>query len=372
MSSVWGSNLKLSIFGEAHGPMIGGTLHNFPAGVVVNLDRIKLGLKLRQGSNNFTAARKDEDRPTIISGVTNGITNGAPITVIFTNKDVDVVDYKKEIPRPSHADYVSNVRYNNHADTFGGGHGSGRSTLPIVFFGMLCADYLEKMGVKVVSHIKCIGEIYDDKFTNDFSDELIDRLNSAPIATINTEQRKKMVSLLMSLGAVGNSIGGAVETAVVGLEAGYGSPTFDGLESKIASFLFAIPAVKSVSFGYGARFAHALGSDVADSFVLGEGGKIETDNNYNGGINGGISNGMPILVSCSFKPTPSIKQPFKTLNFETNKIVNLEVKGEHVTCLAPRGAIISTSAIAICIMDSVLEGKGYFELNSVTEDTENK
>ena len=371
MSSVWGSNLKLSLFGEAHGQMVGGTLHNFPAGVVVNLDRIKLGLKLRQGSNNFTAARKDEDRPTIISGVTNGITNGAPITVVFYNKDVDVVDYKKEVPRPSHADYVSNIRYNNHADTFGGGHGSGRSTLPIVFFGMLCADYLEKMGVKVVSHIKCIGEIYDDKFGTDFPDELIDRLNSAPLATISSEARKKMVSLLMSIGAVGNSIGGAVETAVVGLPAGYGSPMFDGLESKIASFLFAVPAVKSVSFGYGARFAHALGSDVADSFVLND-GKIETDNNFNGGLNGGISNGMPIIVSCSFKPTPSIKQPFKTLNFETNKIVNLEVKGEHVTCLAPRGAIIATSAVAICVMDSVMEGKGYFELNSVAEDTENK
>ncbi len=369
MSSTWGSNLKLSIFGEAHGQMVGGTLHNFPAGVVVNLDRIKLGLKLRQGSNNFTAARKDEDRPTIISGVTNGITNGAPITVLFYNKDVDVVDYKKEVPRPSHADYVSNVRYHNHADTFGGGHGSGRSTLPIVFFGMLCADYLEKMKVQVVSHIKCIGEIYDDKFSNDFSDDLIERLNSSPLATICPDARKKMVSLLMGIGATGNSIGGAVETAVVGLEAGYGSPMFDGLESKIASFLFAIPAVKSVSFGYGARFAHALGSDVADSFVLKD-GKIETDNNFNGGLNGGISNGMPILISCSFKPTPSIKQPFKTLNFETNKVVNLEVKGEHVTCLAPRGAIIATSAVAICVLDSVLEGKGYFELNKVAEATE--
>ena len=369
MSSVWGNNLKLSIFGEAHGTMVGGTLHNFPAGVTVNLDRIKLGLKLRQGSNNFTAARKDEDRPTIISGVTNGVTNGAPITVIFNNKDVDVVDYKKEVPRPSHADYVASVRYNAHADTSGGGHFSGRSTLPIVFFGMLCADFLEMCNIKVVSHIKCIGEIYDDKFGTEFSDELIERLNSSPLATISTEARKKMVSLLMSIGATGNSIGGAVETAVVGLPAGYGSPIFDSLESRIASLLFAIPAVKGVNFGYGARFAHALGSEVADSFVLNN-GRIETDNNFNGGVNGGISNGMPILISCSFKPTPSIKQPFKTLNFETNKIVNLEVKGEHVTCLAPRGAIIVTGAVAIAILDSYLEGRGYFELNTVAEDTE--
>ena len=227
------------------------------------------------------------------------------------------------------------------------------------------------MNVKVVSHIKCIGEIYDEKFGNEFPQELIDRLNSAPLATISTEARKQMVSLLMTIGATGNSVGGAVETAVVGLPAGYGSPMFDGLECKIGSFLFSIPAVKSVSFGYGARFAHALGSDVADSFVLKD-GKIETDNNFNGGLNGGISNGMPIIVSCSFKPTPSIKQPFKTLNFETNKVVNLEVKGEHVTCLAPRGAIIVSSAVAICVLDSVLEGKGYFELNSVAEDTENE
>ncbi len=363
MSSVWGNNLKLSVFGEAHGQMIGGTLHNFPAGVTVNLDRIKLGLKLRQGSNNFTAARKEEDRPMIISGVTGGVTNGSPITVIFANKDCDVVDFKKEIPRPSHADYVAEVRYNGFADMNGGGHFSGRLTLPLVFFGMLCADYLEQKGVTVASHIKCIGEIYDEKFGSDYSAELMDRLNSSPLATISSEVRKKMVSLLMSIAAVGDSIGGAVETAVVGLEAGYGSPLFDNLESRIASILFAVPAVKSVSFGYGAKFAHARGSEVADAFVANVDGAAQTDHNYNGGLNGGISNGMPIIISTSFKPTPSIKQPQQTLNFETNKIVNLEVKGEHVACIAPRGNIVVTSAVAIAVLDAYIEGNGYKNLH---------
>lgn len=359
MSSVWGKNLKLSIFGEAHGQMIGGTLHDFPAGVTVNLDRIKLGLKLRQGSNNFTAARKEEDRPMIISGVTGGVTNGSPITVLFANKDVDVIDYKKEIPRPSHADYVAGVRYKGYADMNGGGHFSGRVTLPLVFFGMLCADYLEQQGVRIASHIKCIGEIYDEKFGSDYSEELMTRLNSSPLATISTDARKKMVSLLMSIAATGDSIGGAVETAVVGLGAGYGSPILENLESRIASILFAVPAVKSVSFGYGAKFAHARGSEVADSFVSNVDGVVTTDNNFNGGLNGGVSNGMPILISTSFKPTPSIKQPQQTLNFETNKVVNLEVKGDHVACIAPRGNIVITSAVAVAIMDAYLEGNGY-------------
>ena len=367
MGSVWGNNLKLSLFGEGRGAVVGGTLHGFPAGVTVDIDRIKRGLKLRQGSVNFTAARKEEERPQILSGVTNGVTNGAPITVVFKNKDINVSDHDDAVPRPSHADYVANVRYSGFADMNGAGHFSGRLTIPVVFFGMMIADYLEQRGIYIASHIKCIGEIYDSKFPEEPETELLDRLNSAPLPVIDPEVRKRMVSLLTSLYATGDSIGGAIESAVIGLPAGYGSPIFDSLECSMASILFSIPAVKSVSFGHGAKFAHSRGSEVADGFEY-EDGTIKTNHNFNGGLNGGISNGMPIKVTTVFKPTPSIAQPIKTLNFKTNDIVNLELKGHHVPSLAPRASIICTSAIAIAVMDAYLEGNGYISAMSGPEE----
>ena len=192
-------------------------------------------------------------------------------------------------------------------------------------------------------------------------------MNSAPLPVIESDARKRMVSLLTSLYATGDSIGGAIESAVIGLPAGYGSPIFDSLECSMASILFSIPAVKSVSFGHGAKFAHSRGSEVADGFEY-EDGTIKTNHNFNGGLNGGISNGMPIKVTTVFKPTPSIAQPIKTLNFKTNDIVNLELKGHHVPSLAPRAAIICTSAIAIAVMDAYLEGNGYMAALRSEED----
>ncbi|HOK82109.1 MAG TPA: chorismate synthase [Clostridia bacterium] len=359
MSSVWGKNLQISLFGESHGQMVGGTLHNFPAGIPVNMDRIKLALKLRQGSNNFNKARKEEERPKIVSGVTNGVTNGAPITVLFPNKDYNVTEFVKGIPRPSQADYAAEMRYKGAADLNGGGHRSGRVTAPLVFLGTMCADYLASKGIEVVSHIRCIGDIYDEKFGAEIPPLLIERLNSSPLATISPDIRKKMVSLLMGIKATGNSVGGSVETAVVGMPAGFGSPIFDNLESKIASILFAIPAVKAVGFGLGHMFSHALGSDVSDPFVAGPGGEVRTATNYNGGLNGGMTNGMPIIITTDFKPTPSISQPLKTMDFIKNRIVDISIKGDHVACLVPRSNIVVTSAVAVAVLDAYLEGVGY-------------
>lgn len=365
MSSIWGNNIKLSIFGEAQGEVFGGTLHDFPAGIPVNLDRIKLGLKLRLGSINFKSINKADDRPVIVSGVKNGVTNGAPITVLFYNKNASSVDTGNVVLRPSHADYVADVRYRGYADQRDGGHFATKITQPIVFFGMLCADYLEHMGIKVVSHVKAIGNILDDSFGVHIEDELIDRLNSMSMPTISNEARKKMVSLMQSISAVGDSIGGAVETAVVGLPAGYGSPCFDGLESHLASLMFALPGVKSISFGLGNDFVKARGSEVADAFFRTKEGKIETDNNFNGGLNRGISNGMPIILTTVFKPIPSIQQPMKGLDLVTNEIVDLEVKREHKVCPAPEGNVLATSVAAIVTLDAVLEGNGYMNMPKV-------
>jgi chorismate synthase len=359
MSSIWGSNLKISLFGESHGLIVGGTLHNFPAGIPLNLDRIKLALKLRQGGNNFTKVRKEEERPRILSGITNGVTNGAPVTVVFGNKDYNVAEFIDGIPRPSQADYSLDKRYQGHADHNGGGHRSGRITAPLVFLGTMCADYLSSKGIEIASHIKCIGDIYDERFGTEIPQVLIERLNSSPLATISPEARKKMVSLLQSVKATGDSLGGSVESAVVGIPAGIGTPIFDNMESKIASVLFSIPAVKGVGFGLGHMFAHARGSEVNDSFMLNKEGKIKTATNNNGGINGGITNGMPIIVTTDFKPTPSISQPQKTLDFTTNQIVDLSIRGDHVACLVPRANIVVSSALAIAILDAMLESKGY-------------
>lgn len=359
MSSIWGNNLKISLFGESHGLTVGGTLHNFPAGVPLNLDRIKLALKLRQGGNNFTKVRKEEERPRILSGITNGVTNGAPITVIFGNKDYNVAEFIDGIPRPSQADYSLDRRYEGFADHNGGGHRSGRVTAPLVFLGTMCADYLSSKGVDIVSHIKCIGDIYDERFGPEISPVLIERLNSSPLATISPEARKRMVSLLQSVKATGDSLGGSVESAVVGIPAGVGSPIFDNMESKLASILFSIPAVKGVGFGLGHMFAHARGSEVNDRFTMGKDGEVRTATNNNGGINGGITNGMPIIVTTDLKPTPSISQPQKTMDFATNRIVDLSIRGDHVACLVPRANIVITSAIAVAVLDAMLECRGY-------------
>lgn len=361
MSSVWGNTIKISLFGEAHGPVVGGTMHDFPAGIPLNLDRIKMALKLRQGNNNFTAVRKKEDRFEILSGITKNVTNGAPITVIFTNPDRDKVDYNKDLPRPSQADYAAQMRYRDSADMNGGGHLSSRPTLPLVFFGMMCADYLKSTGIDVVSHIKCIGNVYDEPFGAELSSDLISRLNSAVLPAISSEARKKMVSLLMSVKAMGDSLGGSIETAVVGLPAGIGSPIMDTLEGKIASLLFAVPGVKSVGFGLGHMFGHSRGSEVADAFERAVDGKLRTSTNYNGGINGGISNGMPVLVTCGIKPNPSFQKVQRTLNLETNQIVDLRLNGDYPVSVVPRSAIIATSAVAIAVMDAYFEGIGYVE-----------
>lgn len=365
MSSIWGNNIKLSIFGEAQGEVIGGTLHDFPAGIPVNLDRIKMGLKLRQGTVNFTTVNRSEDRPVIVSGVTKGITNGAPITVLFYNKIEEPVEQQGIILRPSHADYVASVRYRGFADMRDGGHFSSKFTLPIVFFGMLCANYLSHMGIKVVSHIKSIGNITDESFGVNISEDLIERLNSMTMPTISNEARKKMVSLLESISALGDSIGGAIETAIVGLPAGYGSPCFDSLESHLASLMFSIPGAKSIGFGYGNDFARARGSEVADSFFKNEEGKIETDNNYNGGLNRGVSNGMPVVMTTVFKPIPSIKQPMKGLDLITNEVVDLQVRRNHVVCFAPRGNVVASSVASIVTLDAILEGNGYMNMPKV-------
>ncbi|MFA5449479.1 MAG: chorismate synthase [Clostridia bacterium] len=358
MSSIWGKTLKISLFGEAHGPIVGGTLHNFPAGIPLNMDRIKLALKLRQGNANFTHARKEEDRPKILSGISRGITNGAPITVIFTNKDDGVIDFNAEIPRPSCADYVAEMRYGKNVDTNGGGHMGGRLTLPLVFFGTMALDFLSRKGIEAASHIKAIGDTLDEPFPTEIDKALIDRLNSSTLATISPEVRKKMVSLISSIKAVGDSIGGIIESAVIGLPPGIGSPVFENLESRISSILFAIPAVKGVSFGHGFDFAHSRGSSVNDTFIQKD-GKVVTQTNFNGGLNRGITNGMPVLINTVLKPTPSISQPQRTWDFEANKIVDLTVKGNHMPCLAPRANIVVTSAVAIAVMDAYIEAFGY-------------
>lgn len=359
MSSIWGKNIQLSIFGETSSEYIGGTLHNFPAGVEINLDKINLGLKLRKGTITFTPIKRVDDRPIIISGVTRGVTNGAPITVLFANPKYQPIDDKKEPPKPSHADYVAMQRFNNAANLDGGGHFSRKLTLPIVFFGMLCADFLAYKGIEIVSHIKSIGKVEDESFGVDIDPILVERLNSSSFPTISQEARKLMTSLISSIYAIDDSIGGSIETAIVGLDAGLGSPIFDNLESNLASFFFAIPAVKAFEVGYGVNFAHSRGSEVTDSFLIDENGKVRTNNNFNGGMNGGISNGMPIIIKTTLKPLQSTRQLQNTLEFGTNKVVDLELHREHVASLVPRNTIIMTSAAAITLFDAYLGCHGH-------------
>lgn len=357
MSSTWGNALKLSIFGESHGPAIGMVLDGLPAGEKIDESALLLQTARRApGSIKGATPRKEADLPQFQSGILNGVLTGAPLCALIENTNTHSADYNNILtcPRPSHADYTGNVRYDGFNDIRGGGHFSGRLTAPLVIAGSVCRQILERRGIIIGSHILKIGNIEDEPF--DFADidiEELKNLSAVPFSVRNKEKKREMEELIADTQKQNDSIGGVIECAVVGLSAGIGSPMFDGLESKLASILYGIPAVKGVEFGSGFDFAQMRGSEANDSFIY-ENGEIRTVTNHNGGICGGISNGMPITFRVVVKPTPSIGLPQKTVNLETKENTELIIKGRHDACIALRAQPVIEASAAISLLDSVL------------------
>ena len=359
MSSTYGENLKLSIFGQSHGPAIGMTLDGIPAGLPVDLDKLQEFLNRRApGQNVWSTPRKEEDRPEFLGGILDGYTCGAPIAAIIHNKNTRSGDYSnlKDCPRPGHADYTAQIKYGGFQDAAGGGHFSGRLTAPLCIAGGLCKQWLEEMGIRIGAHIEWI---YDIELHHGVDDNHFDPLNPQleKIATdfpvIDSVCGEQMRDAIAAARVRGDSVGGEIECAIVGLPAGIGEPMFSGVESRIAQIVYGIPAVKSIGFGVGHAAAFRSGTYNNDNFtIINE--KIQTLTNHCGGVLGGITNGMPVIFRVAIKPTPSIAKPQQTVNLKTGEITTIEIKGRHDPCIVPRAVPVVEAAAAIAIYDLIL------------------
>ena len=353
MSSTYGENLKLSIFGQSHGTAIGMTLDGIPAGLPVDMDKLQRFLNRRApGQHDWSTPRKEEDVPEFLSGVLDGFTTGAPIAAIIYNHNTRSGDYEnlKSSPRPGHADYTAQVKYGGFQDAAGGGHFSGRLTAPLCIAGGLCKQWLEEMGIQIGAHIDFLGGITDTSF-DPMEPEIRFVKENFPVLSVGASQamRKRIEEIRLQ----GDSIGGEIECAITGLPAGLGEPMFGGVESRIAQIIYGIPAVKSLEFGAGKSVAYGLGSKMNDAFCVTD-GQIRTETNHCGGILGGITNGMPVLFRAAIKPTPSIGKLQKSVNLQTMEEVKLEIKGRHDPCIVPRAVPVVEAAAAIAIYDLIL------------------
>ena len=349
MSSTYGENLKLSIFGQSHGPAIGMVLDGIPAGLPVNTDELQAFLNRRApGNGDWSTPRKEADQPEFLSGILNGATSGAPIAAIIQNTNTRSGDYDslKNRPRPAHADYTAQVKYGGYQDAAGGGHFSGRLTAPICIAGGLCKQWLTQMGISIGAHILSIGTVTDDSFDPIRPQlELVDAL----FPVLSRDASVQMQSAIAEVRKASDSIGGRIECAIAGLPVGLGEPMFGGVESKLSQILYGIPAVKGLSFGD----TMTLGSDNNDAFTW-ENGTVRTETNHCGGILGGITNGMPVVFTVSVKPTPSIALPQQTVDLHTGENVTISITGRHDPCIVPRAVPVVEAAAAIAIYDLIL------------------
>ncbi len=363
MGSTFGKTVKISVFGESHGSAIGVVIDGFPAGIYVDTNFIKREMERRApASTNLGTERKERDIPQIISGVFEGRTTGAPITAIIANENVLSKDYERiaGFIRPSHADYTGNVRYNGYNDYRGGGHFSGRLTAPLVFVGALCKLALENSEIRIVSHVAQIGEITDrplDLYEVSYNE--LEELTHNTLPVLDVDAGERMREIIEYARSRKDSIGGIVETAVLGVPAGLGNPMFDGVENALSAAIFGIPAVKGLEFGAGFGFASMFGSEANDEPFITADGDIETRSNNNGGILGGITNGMPIQFRVAFKPTPSIATPQSTVDMNTMTEQDLVVGGRHDPCIVPRALPVVEAVTALVLLDFIIQKEGY-------------
>ena len=350
MKNTFGNNVSITLFGESHGTAIGAVVDGLPAGITVDSDFIVHQLDLRRPFGKISTSRQEADKFEILSGVFEGKTTGTPICIIIPNENTQSKDYSKTYgkARPGHADYTAFCKYNGCEDYRGGGHFSGRITAGLVAAGAIAIDTLAKKGIKIGTHIsKCAG-VEDIKFT-DFEND-INLLSNKKFPVLNDEKGEEIIKNIEKVAQDGDSVGGVLETAVIGLPGGIGEPWFDSVEGVLSHALFSIPAVKGVEFGAGFSCADMLGSQMNDSFCFGN-NKITTKTNNNGGINGGITNGMPVIFRCVVKPTPSISKEQETVDFINNENTVLSVKGRHDPCIVHRARVVVDSITALVLCD---------------------
>lgn len=358
MSSEFGHLLKISVFGQSHGTAIGVVVDGLPAGEAVDLTELQAFLDRRKpGKSPLSTARKEADAPTFLSGLENGMTCGAPLCAVIQNGDQHSGDYAglTDTPRPGHADYTAAVKWGGHADMRGGGHFSGRLTAPLCIAGGIARQILARRGVFVGAHLKEVAGIPDAPFPLRPSAELFQEVAAKAFPVLDDGAGERMRAAILAAREDLDSVGGIVECAATGLPAGLGDPMFDGVENRLAAALFGIPAVKGLEFGAGFDAARLRGSENNDPFVL-DHGAVAAESNRAGGILGGITTGMPLLLRAAFKPTPSIARPQRTVRLSTMEETDLEIRGRHDPCIAHRAVPVVEAVTAAVLLDLLLEG----------------
>ena len=362
MKNSIGNNIILTLFGESHGDFIGAVLDGITPGVKINHEEIKRALAKRRPSGKMATARAEKDEYKIISGEYNGFTTGTPLTIIIPNENKKSSDYNalENKPRPSHADYTAEMKYHGYQDKRGGGHFSGRITAALVAMGGVIMPMLENRGIKIGTHISKMGDRSDREFENIEHDLTLLRDRSFP--TLSEKAEEDMLSLGEKAREEGDSIGGVLETCITGIDAGVGEPWFDTVEGLLAHAVFSVPAVKGVEFGLGFEFGNSRGSYANDSFGIRD-GAIYTRTNNNGGINGGITNGMPIIFRSAVKPTPSIFIEQDTVDMKEGAECKIKIEGRHDSTIVHRVCPVIDAVAAFVIADMLIGryGTDYFK-----------
>lgn len=361
--NAYGQNLRLSIYGGSHDPEIGVRVTGLPAGEPISEEELLTFMKRRApGQNAYSTARKEPDLPVFLSGVSDGKTDGTPLHAAIYNTNQRSGDYANlaDVPRPSHADFAARMKYGDAVDLRGGGHFSGRLTAPMCIVGGICLQMLRRRGIRVAAHILSVGEVRDEAFDPvDLSENDLDALLSKNFPILSDEAGEKMREAIEAARLDCDSVGGAVECAAIGLPAGLGEHMFAGVEGRIAQIVFGIPAVKGIAFGNAFEGARLRGSENNDPFVT-DGRTVRTKTNRAGGILGGMTSGMPLLFTAALKPTPSIGIEQESVSLSRMENVRFTVKGRHDPCIVPRAVPVFEAAMAIALVDLLLDGDTEF------------
>ena len=357
MKNTFGNNVAITIFGESHGEYIGAVLDGLAPGVKVDEDFIRAQLSLRRPSGQISTPRVERDKFSIVSGVFEGYTTGSPICILIPNENTKSKDYSKtkDLARPGHADYTAECKYHGFQDYRGGGHFSGRVTAALVAAGAIAIAALREKGIEIGTHISKLGPIADRGFDSNTLRADINKLASLEFAVLDDGKAEEMKNEILRAREESDSVGGVLETAVVGLDAGLGEPWFDSLESLVSHAIFSIPGIKGIEFGAGFSLADMRGSEANDQMEIAD-GKVVTKTNNNGGINGGISNGMPMIFRCAVKPTPSIFKKQSTVDMARMENAELCLEGRHDPAIIHRARVVVDSMTALVLCD-LLSGR---------------
>ncbi len=358
MSSEFGNILRVSVFGQSHGKAVGVVVDGLPAGEAIDLEELQRFLdRRRPGTGPLSTARKETDVPEFLSGLEGGKTCGAPLCAVIKNADQHSKDYGElaDKPRPGHADFTAWAKWGGHADMRGGGHFSGRLTAPLCVAGGIAKQILARRGIFVGAHLASVAGICDRPFPLYPTAALFSEIAAKPFPVLDEAAGERMRAAILEAKNDLDSVGGVIECAAAGLPAGLGEPMFGGVENRLATALFGIPAVKGVEFGEGFRAAELRGSENNDPFTV-EDGEIRAETNRAGGILGGITTGMPLVLRAAVKPTPSIGRPQKTVRLSAMEASELTVHGRHDPCVAHRAVPVVEAVTAAVLLDMLLEG----------------